>query len=95
MNLQETAQNIFNSYFTEQTPEEVLVQEQRKKVCYGDENNPPCEKLRKIELPFPFTKKENEEKKVLYVCGECGCPTEKLTRKISTSNICHLNKWEK
>lgn len=92
MNLQETAQNIFNSYFTAQTPEEVLVQEQRKKVCYGDGENPPCDRLRKRELPF-FSQKN--EKKVLYVCGECGCPIEKLTRKISSSNICHLNKWEK
>lgn len=94
MKITETTQNILNSYFKEQTPEEVIVQEERKKICYGYGENLPCDRLRKIELPFPFTKNEND-KKVLYVCGECGCPIEKLTRKISSSNICHLNKWEK
>lgn len=81
MNLQETAKNIFDSYFTQQSAEEIALQEARKKICYGYGENPPCDRLRKIGS--------------VYVCGECGCPIEKLTRKISSSNICRRNKWEK
>jgi len=81
MSIQETAQNILNSYFAEQTEEEIIVQDERKLVCYGDGENPPCEELRKIAT--------------ILVCGECGCPIEKLTRKISSSNKCSLGKWKR
>jgi hypothetical protein len=71
---------ILNSYLGSQSEQEYQLQIQRKKVCYGDDNRPNCDKLRQIVGVF--------------VCGECGCPIEKLTRNISDYNKCSLNKWQ-
>lgn len=71
---------ILNSYLGTQTEQEYQLQQERKKVCYGDDRRTPCGSLRQIVGVF--------------VCNECGCPIEKLTRNISEYNKCNLNKWQ-
>lgn len=71
---------ILNSYLGPQSEQEYQTQLERKKVCYGDDRRPPCEMLR--------------QRVGVMVCGQCGCPIEKLTRNISDYNKCDLNKWQ-